>query len=78
MFTSVVILCYFSSGIATAVFAGGWGGPPEVCPDPDSDIGDICDSVPLTAINALQCVSIHYCRPCKFDSHLLFRCSEHT
>ena len=64
MFTIVVILCYLPSAIATAVYAGGWGGPPEACPDPDSSFGDVCDTIPLTAINALQCVSVQYFRPC--------------
>ena len=59
MFNIVLILCYFASGIATAAFAARWGGPPEVCPDPGSDVGDACDSIPLTATNALQSVSAH-------------------
>ena len=57
MFNIALILCYFSSGIATAVFAANWGGPPDACPDPGSDVGFTCDSIPLTATNALQCVS---------------------
>jgi hypothetical protein len=56
LFNIAVILCYFASGIAAGVFAAGWGGPPEACPDPDSPFGDLCDSIPLTATNALECV----------------------
>jgi hypothetical protein len=56
LFNIAVILCYFASGIAAGVFAAGWGGPPELCPDPDSPAGDLCDSIPLTATNALECV----------------------
>ena len=64
MFNIALILCYFSSGIASAVFAAKWRGPPDACPDPGSDDGDACDSIPLTATNALQCVSAHYNTMC--------------
>ena len=63
LFNIAVILCYFVSGIAAGIFAAGWGGPPEACPDPDSPIGDVCDSIPLTATNALECVSAYSCVP---------------
>ena len=58
---TIGILCFLGTGIGSAVLASEWGGPPEFCPDPDSRFGDVCDSIPLTATNALQCVSAHYC-----------------
>ena len=66
MFTIVLILCYFASGVATAVFAEKWGKPPDACPHPGSDDGDICDSIPLTATNALQCVSARHNTVCLY------------
>ena len=61
MFNIILILCYFAAGIASAVFATRWGpgGPPDGCPEPTSSKADSCDSIPLAATNALQCVR-HY------------------
>ena len=54
-----LILRFLAAGVASAVFASKWGGPPPSCTDSDEpDYEDLCDSVPLSATNALQCVSI--------------------
>ena len=54
-----LMLRFLAAGVTSAVFASKWGGPPPLCPDPaDYEVGDVCDSVPLNATNALQCVSI--------------------
>ena len=56
LFSAGAAFCYFATGIACAVYASAWGGPPDACPKDDE--GDInCDSIPLTATNALQAVS---------------------
>ena len=54
LFSAGAAFCYFATGIACAVYADAWGGPPDGCPDNDDDP---CDSRPLTATNALQVVS---------------------
>ena len=57
VFATIFILCFLGTGIGSAVLASQWGGVPEVCPDPDSSAGDVCDTIPLTATNALESVS---------------------
>ena len=57
MVVSIFILCYLGTGIGSAIIASQWGGVPEECPDPDSLAGDVCDTIPLTATNALEAVS---------------------
>ena len=60
VFSVLVILSYFATGIASAAYAAAWSAPPDACeisediPDgPD----DPCDRKPLTATTALQAVS---------------------
>ena len=59
LFSIAAILSYLATGIACAVYASAWGGPPDACPNPGY-VGakDICDIIPLTATNALQAVSV--------------------
>ena len=57
VFATIFILCYLGTGIGSAVLASQWGNVPEGCPDPDSLVGDLCDTIPLTATNALEAVS---------------------
>ena len=66
MFSIGVILSYLATGIACAVYASAWGKPPKLCAALDkinTELGnkddDICDSIPLTATNALQAVSVY-------------------
>ena len=61
LFSGAVILSYFATGIACAVYASQWGEKPAVCEsvdDASEDDDDTCDSVPLSATNALQAVCI--------------------
>ena len=67
LFSAGAAFCYFATGIACAVYAGAWGGPPDGCSDNDDDP---CDSRPLTATNALQVVSwckIYICSNNNYD-----------
>ena len=75
------MLCFLSLGIACAVYANSWGGPPDACEETDKLLGkdDICDSVPLITTNAIQAVSeaIKMCFSFYFSTltfiiHLLF------
>ena len=62
LFSGAVILSYFGTGIACAVYASQWREKPVLCENADNfsdnDDDDICDSVPLSATNALQAVCI--------------------
>ena len=61
MFSGGVILSYFATGIACAVYASQWRKKPVLCEIADTvsvNDDDICDSVPLSATNALETVSI--------------------
>ena len=53
------MLCYLATGVACASYAVAWREPPDVCGRIDelSDQDDVCDSIPLTATNALEAVS---------------------
>ena len=55
VFCVLVILAYLGTGIACAVYAAAWGGPPDSCDANEDD--DYCDSKPLTATTALSTVS---------------------
>ena len=62
IFSGLVYLSYFGTGISCAVYAAAWGGPPTLCdtsrfPDIEFSDDDYCDAIPLTATNALQAVS---------------------
>ena len=60
LFSGGVILAYFATGISCAVYASLWGGKPVLCENADNvseDEDDICDSVPLSATNALEAVN---------------------
>ena len=53
------ILCFLSLEIACAAHASSWGVPPDACERANElTRKDFCDSVPLTATNSLQAVSI--------------------
>ena len=60
LFSGAVILSYFATGIACAVYASRWREKPVVCETIDAfkDDDDTCDSVPLSATNALEAVCI--------------------
>lgn len=51
-FSIVLMLCYLATGVACALYAVAWREPPEGC----ECIEEL--SVPLTATNALEAVSI--------------------
>ena len=61
IFSGLVCVSYFGTGISCAVYAAAWGAPPTLCDTSDPDIefseDDPCDAIPLTATNALQAVS---------------------
>ena len=62
IFSGLVCVSYFGTGISCAVYAAAWGGPPKLCdasrfPEIDTPTDDFCDAIPLTATNALQAVS---------------------
>ena len=61
IFSGLVCVSYFGTGISCAVYAAAWGGPPTLCDtssqEGDAPIDDPCDAIPLTATNALQAVS---------------------
>ena len=54
IFSFIVAFLYFSTGIACAIYAAAWSGPPEECTI-DEDIDCMEDA--LVATNALQAVS---------------------
>ena len=56
VFATIFIVCLLGTAIGSAAIAGLWGSVPEACPHPDSG-DDACDTIPLAATNALQCVS---------------------
>ena len=62
LFSVGVILLYFATGISCAVYASQWREKPVLCENADNvsdnDDDDICDSVPLSATNALEAVCI--------------------
>ena len=62
LFSAGVILLYFATGISCAVYASRWREKPVLCENADNvsdnDDDDICDSVPLSATNALEAVCI--------------------
>ena len=54
VFNIAALICHLATGIACAVLAYKWRQPPELCV-----VGlDVCDIIPLTVTNALQCVSV--------------------
>ena len=60
LFSGAVTVSYLATGIACALYASQWGEKPVVCAlaDQAENEDDICDSIPLTATNALEAVSI--------------------
>ena len=57
IFSVLVILSYFATGIASAAYAAAWGAPPDLCELGETVQDDPCDRKPLTATTALQAVS---------------------
>ena len=55
--SGAVILAYFGTGIACAVYASKWGMTPTLCGAGLQLEEDVCSSIPLTATNALEAVS---------------------
>ncbi|CAI8025063.1 hypothetical protein GBAR_LOCUS14502 [Geodia barretti] len=56
IFSVLVILSYFATGIASAAYAAAWGAPPDLCELGETVQDDPCDRKPLTATTALQAV----------------------
>ena len=60
IFSVLVILSYFATGIASAAYAAAWSAPPDLCEffeDIPNAEDDPCNTKPLTATTALQAVS---------------------
>ena len=58
IFSVLVILSYFGTGIASTLYAAAWGAPPDLCELAETgNEDDPCDRKPLTATTALQAVS---------------------
>ena len=55
IFNFGVIICYFATGTACAVYAKDWAEPPLGCPVDDG--ARECDFATLTIISALEAVS---------------------
>ena len=61
MFNVLVIAAYLATGSLSLEFTSKWGEPPKACSVADSASGedDVCDSISLTATNAIQSVSAY-------------------